>query len=188
LRGSITGGILDGSLNNYQMKFSELFTTVFADIRVRYTSNLSIEEVVGRLEKNSVTENYFNPLRSLNSKQYGGGVDGSKFKLEPHKFVVGNLKPSISGSLKSAGDNTIIDVVLTSSKAFSSGIGLIFIAIVYFALTFNLTASNWILIIIPPLGLLFTFMLVNRTYYETVHECCWDLAKLLECEPMEVGS
>ena len=170
------------------MKFSELFTTVFENMRVRYNSNLSMDEVIRRLEKNSAIENYFNPFRTLSSIPYGGGVNGSKFKLEPHKFVIANLKPSISGSLKSAGENTIIDIELSSSKAYSSGIWLIFISICYCVLIISSRADNWILIMIAPAALIFTFMLVNRIYYETVHECCWDLAKLLECEPMEVES
>ena len=174
------------SLNNYPMKFSELFTSVFANLGVRYTSELSVEEVIARLEKNSAPDNFFNPLRNLGPKQYGGGVYGSKFKLEPHKFVFGNLKPAISGSIKPVGDRTIIEIELSSAKASSLGFGLIFILFWYLVFTLYSANGNWLLILIPPILMLIYLMFANRMYYETVHECCWDLAALCEGDPMEI--
>ena len=176
---------MGGSLNNYPVKFSELFTSLFANLRLRYTSELSTDEVIARLGKNSAPDNFLNPFRHLGPKKYGGGVYGSKFKLEPHKFVFGNLVPAISGSIKSVGNKTIIDVELSSDRAFSLGFGIIFILFWYLVLTIYTARGECLLIVTPPVAMLLYFLLANRLYYETVHECCWDLAALFECDPME---
>jgi hypothetical protein len=166
----------------------KFFISVFAINAVQYKTALSSEEVIKRIEEKSEPENYLNPFRGLtSSKQYGGGVSGNKFELTPRKFMIPSLTPSISGSLKMDGVNTVIEVELICRTGAFSGFILIIFGIVAFKMFWDSLSDKFDpFYLIGPCMFAILALLINGIYLWYVKECKRDLAKIFEAEPTDI--